>query len=148
MSNGSLCVYLFFLIGHGIQTGVCVCFGWIPRIICIGTPSERYTSSTSSGGIASTGWWLASTALLCLSPSEARHRRQRMGGCPSTEEAPCSSDGAVVTRRELWASTLQIGGCHHRVLDELLLGERRFIADMHVRKAGSRSSDMHEQWIV
>jgi len=59
-----------------------------------------------------------------------------MGGCPSTEEAPRhSSDGAVVSRRELWAPTLPGGACNHKLLDELLLGERRFVADMHVRES-------------
>lgn len=60
-----------------------------------------------------------------------------MGGCPSTEEAPCFVDGTIASsRRELWTSALQIGGgCNHKLLEELLLGERRFVADMHVRKA-------------
>eukprot|EP00903_Cladosiphon_okamuranus_P005597 g5569.t1 len=31
----------------------------------------------------------------------------------------------------MWASALQIGGCNHKLLDEVLMGERRFVADMH-----------------
>lgn len=55
-----------------------------------------------------------------------------MGGCPSTEEASCPSDGAVA-RRELRSSSAHVGLCSHTVLDELLVGERRFVASMHVR---------------
>lgn len=57
-----------------------------------------------------------------------------MGVCPSAEEAPSHPDGAIVSRRELWASALQIGGCNHKLLDEVLLGERCFVAEMHVRE--------------
>ena len=56
-----------------------------------------------------------------------------MGSCPSTEEAPNHSDGSLISRREPWAPTQSSGACNHRLLDELLLGERRFAADMHVR---------------
>lgn len=74
-----------------------------------------------------------------MDPAKEQGWHQRyliaMGGCPSTEEAPSHSDGTIISRRELWASALQIGGCNHKLLDEVLLGERRFAADMHVREA-------------
>lgn len=60
-----------------------------------------------------------------------------MGVCPSTEEATSHPDGTIISRRELWASALQIGGCNHKLVDEVLMGERRFVADMHVRAAAT-----------
>lgn len=82
------------------------------------------------------GFAAALLLLLLLLPL----RRSSMGGCPSTEEAPCYADGTVVSsRRELWTPALQMGGgCNHKLLEEVLLGERRFVADMHVRKGSTR----------
>lgn len=37
-----------------------------------------------------------------------------------------------MTRRDSWAAAFQAGGCHHTMLDELLLGERKFLTNMQV----------------
>ena len=61
-----------------------------------------------------------------------------MGNCPSYEDgAYGSSDrtiggSSIMTRRDSWAAAFQAGGCHQTMLDELLLGERKFLTNMQV----------------
>lgn len=59
-----------------------------------------------------------------------------MGNGPSAEEENASSEKSTVgiaRRDRSWTTALQVGGRPLKVLDELLLGERRFIANMQVR---------------
>eukprot|EP00752_Nemacystus_decipiens_P016321 g14596.t1 len=42
-----------------------------------------------------------------------------------------ANQAVAALRRELWASALQVGGCNHKLVEEVLMGERRFVADMH-----------------
>lgn len=73
--------------GDGIHTGVCVCFGG-SHAICVCTLSERYYKQHllrrhKHGGVAG-----IYHILLCLSPSEARHRRLKNGRLPEHRGGP------------------------------------------------------------
>ena len=58
-----------------------------------------------------------------------------MGNCPSADDGHGQSErmiGGTTTRRDSWAAAFQAGGCHQMMLDELLLGERKFLTNMQV----------------